>query len=204
MKNKYGNTATCAFCGEKFVTKPRFLEFCSTPCKNPINRAGHIAWNKGLKLTEEQKVNLNLSGLKKGHGWNKGVPNERQREKWLKDNPNANGKLNNLRPKKTVNDAFILYKRDVRKATYRTIKELCTEGNFIPKFGKYKTDLQIDHIISIKQGFELGLPASLLGGKFNIQFLRGADNRLKWHTFQLASIVRAIKGELNGIQQQSN
>jgi hypothetical protein len=33
---------------------------------------GHIPWNKGVKFSEDQKKNLNLSGLEKGRGWNKG------------------------------------------------------------------------------------------------------------------------------------
>lgn len=194
MKNKYGLVAFCSFCKKEFLTKPRFLEFCSTPCKNPINRPGHTVWNKGIKLTEEQKTKLNISGLKKGHGWNKGKSNERQRQRWIEDNPNANGKLNNLRPKKLPDDKYTIYKSEVRKATYRTIRELRKTGNFIPKFGKYKNDLQIDHIVPIKQGFELGIPPVLLGSKKNIQFLKGKDNRLKWHAYQPLSIVRVVTG----------
>lgn len=201
MKSKYGLVVTCSFCGTKFLTKPRFLAFCSVPCKNPINRPGIAAWNKGLKLTEEQKAKINTEGLKKGWGWNKGKPNESQRQRWIENNPNANGKLNNLRPKKAIDDAYILYKSEVRKATYRTIKELRAEGIFIPKFGKFKTDLQIDHIIPIKQGFDLGIAPALLGSKKNIQFLRGKDNRLKWHTYQPESIVRALLGDINGLQR---
>jgi hypothetical protein len=200
MKNKYGLENICLHCKKQFVTKPRFLMYCSTSCKNPINRPGNVAWNKGLKLTDEQKSLLNLEGLKKGHGWNKGKPNELQRQRWIKNNPNADGKLNNLRPKKEINNEYILYKSEVRKFTYRSIKELKAAGNFIPRFGKHKFSLQIDHIIPIKQGFELGIPASLLGSKKNIQFLKGEDNRLKWHSYQPDSIIFAITGEHYGIQ----
>jgi len=204
MKHKYGFLSICLHCNKEFFTKPRFLVYCSTPCKNPINRPGNIAWNKGLTLSEEQKLKLNTTGLKKGHGWNKGKPNELQRRRWIENNPNADGKLNNLRPKKKIDNEYILYKSEVRKFTYRTIKELRTEGNFIPKFGKYKFDLQIDHIISIKQGFELGIPASLLGSKKNIQFLKAEDNRLKWHSYQPKSIIFAITGGKYGLQQCRN
>lgn len=200
MKNKYGLETTCCYCGVSFVTKPRFLKYCSVPCKNPINRPGNIAWNTGIKLTQDQKSKLNIEGLKKGRGWNKGIPNERQKEKWTSDNPNKDGKLNNLRPKRVINNSYILYKSEVRKATYRTIKEMKKAGHFIPTFGKYKTDLQIDHIIPIKQGFELGILPSLLGSKKNIQFLKGEDNRLKWHTYQPESVIRAVLGKSYGIQ----
>jgi hypothetical protein len=85
MKNKYGHTRGCLYCGNEFVTKPRFLDYCSVPCKNPINRPGNIAWNKGKTLTENQKSKQNISGLKKGHGWNKGLPNEVARKRFLEN-----------------------------------------------------------------------------------------------------------------------
>lgn len=200
MKHKYGLTKFCLHCNNKFITKPRYLDFCSTACKNPINRPGHIAWNKGVKLSDEQKSKLNIEGLKKGHGWNRGVPNEVARKRFLENNPNKEGKLNNLRPKKECNDKFLIYKKEVRKATYRTLKEMKAAGYF-PKFGKRKIDLQVDHIIPYKQGFDLGIPASLLGGKNNIQFLKGEDNRAKWDHYQPMSVVRAVIGAINGIQR---
>ena len=199
MKSKYGLSKCCSYCGNYFITKPRFLEYCSVSCKNPINRPGNAAWNKGLKLTEEQKSKLNLEGLKKGWGWNKGQSNEISRKRFLENNPNKDGRLNNLRPKKEINDELILYKREVRKATYRTLKEMRLHG-YVPTFGKGKHDLQVDHIVPYKQGFDLGIPAFLLGGKKNIQFLKGKDNRAKWDHYQPMSVVKAVIGALNGIQ----
>lgn len=170
------------------------------PCKNPINRPGNIAWNKGKTLTEEQKAKQNKEGLKKGWGWNKGLPNEIARKRFLENNPNKDGKLNNLRPKKEINNKLILYKREVRKATYRTIKQMKANNEYVPQFGKGKNDLQVDHIVPYEQGFQLGLPPSLLGSKNNLQFLKGEDNRAKWNSFQPMSVVLAIKGGLNGLQ----
>jgi hypothetical protein len=37
-------------------------------------KKGSVGPNKGKKLTKEQKSKLNLSGLLKGRGWNKGIP----------------------------------------------------------------------------------------------------------------------------------
>jgi 5-methylcytosine-specific restriction endonuclease McrA len=59
---------------------------------------------------------------------------------------------------------------------------------------------QVDHIIPYEQGFDLGIPASLLGGKNNIQFLKGEDNRAKWNHYQPMSVVIAITGVINGLQ----
>ena len=200
MKNKYGLSKFCLHCGSQFTTKPRFLEYCSVPCKNPINRPGNVAWNKGKTLTEEQKAKQNKEGLKKGWGWNKGLPNEIARKRFLENNPNKDGKLNNLRAKKETNNELILYKREVRKATYRTIKQMKANNEYVPTFGKGKKDLQVDHIVPYEQGFQLGLPPSLLGSKNNLQFLKGEDNRAKWNSFQPMSVVMAIKGGLNGLQ----
>ena len=46
---------------------------------------GRIPWNKGKTYTEEEKLNLNYSGLKKGRGWNKGKPHTEEQKKKLKE-----------------------------------------------------------------------------------------------------------------------
>jgi len=95
------------------------LDYCSQKCKNPLNRGEYKPWNKGIKLTEEQKAKQNKEGLKKGWGWNKGIPNEVARRRMLgQNNPNWNGRLNNVRPKNYIDDQFSAYKRECRKATY--------------------------------------------------------------------------------------
>jgi hypothetical protein len=190
---KYGIIKHCGFCNSKFETKPRFLDYCSTSCKNPNNRPGHKVWNEGIKLTEEQKSKQDRSGLEKGRGWNKGKPNEISRKRFLENNPNKDGRVNNTRPKKIKPEGLSLYKSLVRYFTYRTIKELRKE-NKVPKLGKYKTDFQIDHIIPYKQGFELGILPYVLGGKENIRFILGSDNREKWDKYQDMEIVNKITG----------
>jgi len=40
--------------------------------ENPPNRSGAEPWNKGKKLSEQEKQKLNMSGLSVGHGFNKG------------------------------------------------------------------------------------------------------------------------------------
>ena len=200
MKNKYGLEKVCRFCGSTFNTKPRFLEFCSQPCKNPINRVGNTPWNKGTRLTDEQKSKMNIEGLKQGHGWNKGQSNKMQSARWTgTSNPNWNGRINNTRPKNYVDDEFSKYKRECKQATYRTIYSMRKEG-IVPVTGKQKTDLQLDHIIPYKQGFELGISPSVIGGRNNLRFILGEENRRKWDNYQSIEIVESIKKGTYGLQ----
>jgi 5-methylcytosine-specific restriction endonuclease McrA len=185
------------YCKQEFETRSRFLEYCSQPCKNPNNRLGHTPWNKGITLTDEQKIKQNIDGLKKGHGWNKGLTNDVARIRMLgKNNPNWEGRLNNLRPKNPITEPLKDYRSKVRYATYRTIKEMKLAGEWVPKTGKYKDSWQIDHIIPHKQGFELGIDPVLLGSRKNIQFIKGEDNRKKWDSYQPLEIVNLITGDI--------
>jgi hypothetical protein len=199
MKNKYGIIKSCLHCEKKFITKPRLIDYCSQYCKNPNNRPGNIPWNKGITLTEEQKSKQNTDGLKKGWGWNKGKPNEVARQRMITNNPNKDGKLNNLRPKNPCNDQFKKYRGLVRQSTYRTLKEMKTNGEWVPKVGKYKDSWQIDYIIPHKQGYELGIDPTILGSRKNIQFIKGEENRKKWDSYQPIEIIESITGVKYGI-----
>jgi len=199
MKTKYGLLIRCLHCNSEFVTKPRFLEYCSTPCKNPINRKGNVPWNKGLQMTDEQKSKLNTDGLKKGHGWNKGLDNLAQKERWTgPNNPNWEGKLNNQRPKKQVDDELTKYKRECKKVTYRTLYRL-RKQNLMPSIGKKKTDMQVDHIIPFKQGYELNIDPLIIGHECNLRFITGEENRKKWDTFQSEEVIKTILENYNVI-----
>lgn len=194
MKAKYGLIKTCSYCGNQFETKPRFLEFCSTKCKNPLNRGELTPWNKGIKLTKEQKEKLNLDGLKKGWGWNKGQPSEASRLRMLTNNPNKDGRANNMRPKNYVDDEFTAYKRECRKATYRSWYAMKKEGLVPENTGKRPDQYQLDHIIPYKQGYELGIPPSIIGSRKNLRYILGKENRKKWDCFQEDSVVQYIIG----------
>ena len=200
MKGKYGVLKNCRYCKTEFETSPRFLEYCSQKCKNPLNRGEYEPWNKGIKLTEEQKAKQNRNGLAKGWGWNKGGTNEIARQRMLgENNPNWNGRLNNLRPKNPITDPLRMYRRLVRKATYRTLKEMKKNGEWVPEVGKYKHSWQTDHIIPHQQGWELGILPHLLGSRENIQFIKGEENREKWDTYQPLDVVRSIIGDIDGL-----
>jgi hypothetical protein len=200
MKTKYGLSSTCAHCGMMFITKPKFLEYCSTPCKNPINRKGNVPWNKGKEMTPEQKSKLNLEGLKQGHGWNKGLSNKSQTERWSgPNNPNWEGKLNNLRPKKIVDDEFAKYKRECKKATHRAKYAMQKEGLVPTNTGKRKDQYQLDHIVPFKQGYEMGIDPKVIGGRSNLRWILGEENRTKWDRFQPKEIINKVLGEHNGL-----
>lgn len=194
MKGKYGILKNCQYCKTEFETRPRFLEFCSAKCKNPLNRGEYEPWNKGIKLTEEQKAKQNRDGLAKGWGWNKGVPNKKQKEKWTTNNPNKDGRINNKRPKNYVDDEFTAYKRECRKATYRSWYAMKKEGAVPVNTGKRPDQYQLDHIIPFKQGFELGIPPAVIGSRKNLRYILGKENRKKWDCFQEESVVQYIIG----------
>lgn len=200
---KYGILKKCLYCGSEFETKPRFLDYCSQPCKNPINRIGKVPWNKGIKFTEEQKAKQNTEGLKKGWGWNKGIPNKVQSQKWLgQGNPNWDGKINNQRPKNYVDNEYTAYKRECKKATYRSLYVMKKEG-IVPKTGKRKTDFQMDHIIPYEQGYKLGIDPKIIGSRSNLRFILGEENRNKWDSFQSDEVVKSILEEYNVLQYKS-
>jgi hypothetical protein len=192
---KYGIVKACLFCGDEFESRPRFLDYCSQKCKNPLNRGEYDPWNKGLKLTEEQKAKQNTEGLKKGWGWNKGIPNETQSRRWRENNPNKDGRVNNMRPKNYVDNAFTAYKREVRKATYRSWYAMKQEGQIPANTGKRKDQYQLDHIIPYRQGFELGIDPQILGSKKNLRWILGEENRQKWDRFQSQEVIENILGE---------
>jgi 5-methylcytosine-specific restriction endonuclease McrA len=70
-----------------------------------------------------------------------------------------------------------------------------TKEGLVPKTGKRKTDLQLDHIIPYKQGFELNISAEIIGGRKNLRFILGEENRKKWDSFQPIDDVNSIIGE---------
>ena len=60
-------------------------------------------------------------------------------------------------------------------------------------------DKYLDHIIPFKQGFDLGINPKVIGGRSNLQWILGEENRTKWDRFQSEDIVNKVLGEHNGL-----
>ena len=109
--------------------------------------------------------------------------------------------MNNLRPKKEINDEFLTYKKECKKATYRSKYAMKKEGSIPSNTGKRKDQYQLDHIIPYEQGYKLGLDPKVIGGKSNLRWILGGENRTKWDRFQPEDIIKAVIGEHDGIQR---
>ena len=155
-----------------------------------------MEWNKP-KLSQV----YNTSGLKKGRGWNKGISNlEASKRMKGSNNPNWEGRLNKKRyENRVVDDEWQRYKEAVRRATYRSWYKMRNEGKIPSNTGKKSHNLQLDHIIPKKQGYELGIDPEIIGSEKNLQYILAKDNRKKWDKFQPQHIVEEIT---NGVQRQ--
>ena len=50
----------------------------------------------------------------------------------------------------------------------------------------------------------IGIDPNLLGGKKNVQFIKGEENRKKWDSFQPIDVVKSITGEIDGLFGKSS
>jgi hypothetical protein len=73
------------------------------------------------------------------------------------------------------------------------------EGLIPANTGKRKDQFQLDHIIPFRQGFELGIDPAILGGKQNLRYILGEENRLKWDRFQTEDVLKLVLGENYGL-----
>ena len=78
----------CIICNKGFVTYPSRIKinkgkYCSKHCTF-IALTGRTSKRKGIKLSEDQKNKMDLSGLVLGRGWNKGIKTGIHHEKQFK------------------------------------------------------------------------------------------------------------------------
>jgi hypothetical protein len=76
-----------------------------------------------------------------------------------------------------------LYKREVRKLTeqnYDIHKEIINPNNY-NRVLCGQDGYQLDHIISVYEGFQRGLSIDYISSEHNLQMLTPDENRTKWH-----------------------
>ncbi len=211
-RKKYGVTKECPHCKEEFVTKPKRVNYCSQACSNPQNRGeGVPPWNKGQKMPASWLAKNDTTGLAKGRGW-LAKPEYKEKAERVKKmhsermkgsgNPNWEGKTNNLRPKAPRDCEWDKYKREVKKATYRSVYQMKKEGLVPEGVGRHKGMLQLDHIVSKKQGYTLKIDPLLIGHRNNLQFISQHENRYKWDRFQPEEVVNELlKGSTRSLRE---
>jgi len=132
----------------------------------PWFEKGRIPWNAGLTAETSETVRMRAEkqrGQIREGDYPRGV-----------DHPNWNGKSTEL----------ALYRRQVQKISERTytLHKSTINPKDYPRgkngqIGVY----QLDHIISIKEGFDKNISAEEMGSIDNLQMLTWQDNRDKWH-----------------------
>lgn len=87
----------------------------------------------------------------------------------------------NFNPNKTE---FLQYWREVKTVTERTYREyldIINPNRHERTLCGVENGYQLDHIISVKQGFDEGISPEIIGGLDNLQMLPWEENRKKWH-----------------------
>lgn len=79
---------------------------------------------------------------------------------------------------KKIQPKFIKYRNKVRGITYKNLKKYSHLFENLDNLGRCGDDgkYQIDHRISIKDGFNLKLPSHLIGHPSNLQIIKWEDN----------------------------
>jgi 5-methylcytosine-specific restriction endonuclease McrA len=154
-------------------------------------KKGFTPWNKGIKYSEKLKKRLDLSGLAKGHGWNKGKPSpwtsERNR---VQNRQRVNEKHWNWQGGKTKERHKLSQRKDYKQWRSNVLERdnytcqncgvrgIPLEVHHIKSFAKYP-DLRTD----IENGVALCKPCHMLtnnfGNKKKLVTKRLGRNRLQ-------------------------
>lgn len=147
-----------------------YIRKCSNcDCEITYNRRDN--YNRAIK---KNTICNSCSAKKNQKGFLKGVTDEqRKKMRATKAGFKSWQEYVEKYPKKQF------YKREVWKYTYRN--DLESLPNF-DKRGRNGVDgaYQIDHIISISEGWERGIPPEIIGSYSNLQMLTWEANRKKW------------------------
>lgn len=154
-------------------------------------RKGQTPWNKGLSKDDPrvQKYAEAQTGVPKNHS-EEGLL--RIRENGSKSFSGENNpwygkdRSKELSPRylgETYNSDFRRYRNQVSMMTekvYREFKDEINPNNFLRARAGIEGAYHLDHIVSVKEGFEKGIPAEVIADKSNLQMLPWLENLLKY------------------------
>ena len=84
-------------------------------------------------------------------------------------------------PNKTAYKAYWNKVRQVTEETYTTNKSVINPTDLPRTLCGVERGWQLDHRISVKRGYLLGINPKVIGGLDNLQMLPWESNRAKWH-----------------------
>lgn len=136
---------------------------------------GKIPWNKGLtgatneRIDNIAKMQIGISKNKGQVAWNKGKKKLETSEILSRNDP--------------IYSNFRKYRNRIAVRTRKVYEQFKHEINPMNLLlGKCGIDgaYQIDHIISVRQGFDQGISVEMISAKENLQILPWLDNVLKY------------------------
>lgn len=71
--------------------------------------------------------------------------------------------------------------RLITEKTYKENEKIINPLNYTRSLCGTENGYQLDHIISVKFGFDNNIPPEIIGGLENLQMLPWKENRNKWH-----------------------
>lgn len=136
----------------------KLLKFCNTDIGKKLRK------ESGKKHSEYLKSRLDLLEIYKTH-----LP-----RMYGENHPNFN-------PNKTEYQKYLKEVKNITETNYIKNLEIINPNGYVRTLCGVEGGYQLDHIISIKQGFDEGISPEIIGGLNNLQMLPWKDNRDKWH-----------------------
>lgn len=163
----------CSSCS-RAVAIQKMTNTVRTPEYRKAQSEGKIQFNKTDSGKESRK-----KGVEKFKQWVSSPDGQQHIQKCIDRLPRM---LGTNHPRYNPNKRqFDMYKREVYQETKK--HDLSVLENFDKPRGLCGVPgaYQLDHIISMKYGFENSIPASVIGHVSNLQFIPWEENRQKWH-----------------------
>lgn len=84
-------------------------------------------------------------------------------------------------PNKSAFQKYYQQVRSLSEKIYNENMEIINPSRYPRKLCGVQGGYQLDHIISIKEGFDKGISPDIIGGIDNLQMLSWEENRAKWY-----------------------